>query len=76
MAKLYLAGQHDHDPAKLPLHKRLLAGACAGLCYWTLTYPLDVVKGRMQATPFEQRLSWSATFQSIHRSSQVVTLLA
>jgi hypothetical protein len=25
-------------------HRSFLAGATGGLCYWTLTYPLDVIK--------------------------------
>ena len=67
MVKHSLARKHEGDPSRLPLHKRLIAGASAGLCYWTLTYPLDVVKGRMQATAFEQRLSWTDTALAIYR---------
>lgn len=49
----------------LTLPERLVSGASAGLCYWVLTYPFDAIKGRMQGTPFEQRISWAATARSI-----------
>lgn len=34
------------------------AGGTAGFCYWVGTYPLDAIKGRIQAQPFDQRRSW------------------
>jgi len=51
----------------LGLAERLCAGACAGMCYWVLTYPLDAIKGRMQGTPFEQRATWMSTARGILR---------
>lgn len=33
--------------------RMLLAGGLAGIASWVLTYPVDVVKSRMQADKFE-----------------------
>jgi len=44
--------------AKLELSDKLLAGACAGISYWVGTYPLDVIKGRIQAMPYGSRVGW------------------
>jgi solute carrier family 25 carnitine/acylcarnitine transporter 20/29 len=68
LVKLELARRYHKSPSELDLHHRLIAGACAGLSYWTLTYPLDVVKGRMQGTPYEQRQSWRSTLRDILRT--------
>ncbi len=51
---------------ELPTWQRLIAGATAGVGYWVCTYPLDVVKARMQAVPYEERSSWMTTARSIH----------
>jgi solute carrier family 25 (mitochondrial carnitine/acylcarnitine transporter), member 20/29 len=37
------------DKSNIPLHKRMMAGACAGVVGWTSIYPLDVVRSRIMA---------------------------
>lgn len=37
------------DSSNIPLHKRMVAGACAGVVGWTSIYPLDVVRSRVMA---------------------------
>jgi len=37
------------DSSNIPLHKRMAAGACAGVVGWTSIYPLDVVRSRIMA---------------------------
>jgi hypothetical protein len=33
------------------LWQNALSGACAGIMYWSVLYPMDVVKTRMQTNP-------------------------
>ena len=42
----------------LTTRQKLIAGATAGVSYWTLTYPLDAVKGRIMATPYGRRVPY------------------
>lgn len=39
------------SPKDLPMWKMMLAGGCAGVAYWTIMYPVDVVKTRVQVDP-------------------------
>lgn len=48
----------NKDVSELPMIYRLTSGALAGLCYWGLTYPLDVIKGKLMSLPYEERQSW------------------
>jgi solute carrier family 25 (mitochondrial carnitine/acylcarnitine transporter), member 20/29 len=45
-------------PEKLPTIYKLAAGAGAGSCYWTLTYPLDAIKARVMAQSFTHKVSY------------------
>ena len=48
--KLYPSfGEGGRDSSNIPLHKRMAAGACAGVVGWTSIYPLDVVRSRVMA---------------------------
>ena len=48
--KLYPGfGEGGRDSSNIPLHKRMAAGACAGVVGWTSIYPLDVVRSRVMA---------------------------
>ncbi len=67
MVKLRFADSTNVPITDLPAWQRLVAGACAGLCYWVGTYPLDVIKGRMQAAPFPEKQNWWAIAQSIRK---------
>ncbi len=40
--------EEGQSVSKLPAHKLLLAGGCAGICYWLSIYPIDVIKTSMQ----------------------------
>jgi hypothetical protein len=44
LMKKRLADSKGKSVSELELKDRLIAGACAGLCYWMGTFPLDVVK--------------------------------
>lgn len=53
-----MAQQANIPVSELPMRQKLLAGACAGLSYWTLTYPLDAVKARIMATAYARRVPY------------------
>jgi len=38
----------EDEEEKLPHYVYMLAGACAGMAYWTIPYPADTVKSRIQ----------------------------
>lgn len=46
--------------------QRLIAGACAGICYWVPTYPLDVVKGVIMSKDINEPNGWISTVKSIY----------
>ena len=37
-----------HSVSELPLYKLMFAGGCSGVAFWTVFFPADVVKTRMQ----------------------------
>lgn len=49
LVKRGLAERQGVTVDELSTRDRLIAGACAGLSYWVLTYPLDLIKGRQAA---------------------------
>jgi solute carrier family 25 (mitochondrial carnitine/acylcarnitine transporter), member 20/29 len=55
LVKVKLANDANMSVSDLPMSQKLTAGATAGLCYWTLCYPLDAVKGRIMAQSFKRR---------------------
>lgn len=60
--------ERDHiSPKDLPLRQNLFAGACAGLCYWVGTYPLDVIKAKMQSN-VASPVGWVETARLLYRS--------
>lgn len=52
----------------LSLPERLISGACGGVCYWVLTYPLDAIKGKIMGAPFEAQHSWRSAASGIYAS--------
>ncbi|KAJ3042284.1 hypothetical protein HDV00_007651 [Rhizophlyctis rosea] len=59
-------------PAPLPVSKLMVAGAFAGVCYWTASYPLDVAKSRIQnISPEKASGSVIEALKAIHRESGV-----
>jgi solute carrier family 25 (mitochondrial carnitine/acylcarnitine transporter), member 20/29 len=51
-AKRFFARQQGVDPSRLQAHWLVLSGSLAGIGYWTSSYPLDVIKSRIQSDPF------------------------
>lgn len=44
LVKSNVAALRQKSVDKLTMPERLFAGACAGLCYWVGTFPLDAIK--------------------------------
>lgn len=44
LMKRELVRRDGRSVADLTVPERMLSGACAGLCYWGSTFPLDAVK--------------------------------
>ncbi|EKX34705.1 hypothetical protein GUITHDRAFT_147022 [Guillardia theta CCMP2712] len=40
---------------QISLHRRMLAGACAGMAGWSSIYPLDVIRSRIMAQPLTEK---------------------
>lgn len=51
-AKRFFARREGVDPSKLGAGWLILSGSLAGIGYWTSSYPLDVIKSRIQSDPF------------------------
>lgn len=51
--------------SEVSIGKKLISGGTAGVCYWTLTYPLDAIKGRAMAAPFKKRKPWIGIVRSM-----------
>lgn len=47
--KQYMAGRMECKPSELPSYVILSAAGIGGLMYWTLTYPMDVVKSALMS---------------------------
>eukprot|EP01038_Epipyxis_sp_PR26KG_P009501 gene9501-12799_t len=71
LVKYEMADIAGVDVKNLNIKMRLFAGACAGLSYWVLTYPLDVIKARSQSVRYSERLSWIKTVQSIYKQGGI-----
>ena len=46
LVKSNVASFRNKSTDNLSMPERLFAGACAGLCYWVGTFPLDAIKVR------------------------------
>lgn len=66
IVKRRLAEQSGIDVKELHSWQRLTAGASAGLSYWILTYPLDLIKSQMMASSYESRGTWLSTARSVY----------
>jgi solute carrier family 25 carnitine/acylcarnitine transporter 20/29 len=69
VANLCATQQGLDNSSQLAVSWRLVAGACAGLSYWVLTYPLDVIKARVMAAPLERRTTWRGEVASVLRKA-------
>lgn len=65
LAKQKFAEMDNVPVSEVSVGKKLISGATAGVCYWTLTYPLDAIKGRAMAAPFKKRKSWIGIVKSM-----------
>ena len=68
MMKRQFASYNSTTVDHLEPWQRLVSGSAAGLCYWVGTYPLDAIKGQMQAAAFSDKLSWWATARTIYNT--------
>ena len=50
LVKCKVAAFRNKSTDNLAMPERLFAGACAGLCYWVGTFPLDAIKVREHCT--------------------------
>jgi solute carrier family 25 carnitine/acylcarnitine transporter 20/29 len=67
LMKEHMAQEQGVRVSELPMGKKLTAGAIAGLCYWTLTYPLDAVKGRIMAESWKHRSRYIDVVRKMNR---------
>jgi solute carrier family 25 carnitine/acylcarnitine transporter 20/29 len=68
VTKRALAARRNVPVSELNMGERLSAGATAGLGYWVCTFPLDVIKARMQANTYlmSTSLGWAGTAKLIY----------
>lgn len=68
LVKRYFAKRDGIPVGEVSISQNLIAGGCAGLCYWVGTFPLDVVKARMQSADIQKKISWLGTVRHVYRS--------
>jgi solute carrier family 25 carnitine/acylcarnitine transporter 20/29 len=51
-ARLHRAAHHNCTVKQLPVVETFVCGGLAGLAYWLPFYPIDVVKGTLQADSY------------------------
>lgn len=66
LVKRRFAEQQGIDTKDLSLYYKASAGAIAGLSYWVLTFPLDVIKGQSQAFDYSNRIGWLKTIKYVY----------
>lgn len=66
--KYHFAKKQNKDPKYLDIKYNMIAGSLAGLSYWIGTYPLDIIKSRMQCMDPNMKINWYQTCLSIYRS--------
>lgn len=55
------------NPKDLPASKMMLAGGCSGVALWTVMFPADVVKTRMQVDPSYTKYSFFQALGLIYK---------
>eukprot|EP01033_Poteriospumella_lacustris_P000577 gene577-394_t len=68
LVKRFFANREGKDVSEVSIAQNLIAGGCAGLCYWVGTFPLDVVKSRMQSADIHTKITWLGTVKYIYRT--------
>jgi solute carrier family 25 carnitine/acylcarnitine transporter 20/29 len=67
LTKRQFAKIYNCEKSELPTIASLLSGSVAGLSYWVTTYPLDVIKGQLQAQSNSNRMTWLNTAKSMYQ---------
>jgi solute carrier family 25 carnitine/acylcarnitine transporter 20/29 len=68
LVKRFFAQRDGIPVSEVSIGQNMIAGGCAGLCYWVGTFPLDVVKSRMQSADIQKNVSWLGTVHHVYRS--------
>ncbi|EPY19132.1 solute carrier family 25 (mitochondrial carnitine/acylcarnitine transporter), member 20/29 [Strigomonas culicis] len=68
--KLYMTPEGS-STKELALPKRMLAGGCAGVAYWSAFYPSDVVKTRLQVDPVFNTYSFAKGFKEVYKEGGI-----
>ncbi|KAG5481943.1 hypothetical protein LSCM1_05655 [Leishmania martiniquensis] len=62
------------DGESAPVWHSMLAGGVSGCCYWSIAYPADVAKTKMQVCPIARQQGFTRTLASLYRSGGVKAL--
>lgn len=62
------------DGEAAPIWHPMLAGGISGCCYWSIAYPADVAKTKMQVCPTARQQGFTRTLASLYRSGGVGAL--
>ncbi|KAK7198278.1 mitochondrial ornithine carrier protein-like protein [Novymonas esmeraldas] len=62
------------SPQSLPVYQLMFAGGCSGVAYWTIFYPSDVVKTRLQVDPTYARLGLRGAMARVYAEGGVRAL--
>ena len=68
LVKIKFANDLNCNVRDIPMSRKLIAGSCAGLSYWALTYPLDAIKARVMATSYTTHSHRDHSYMSIVRN--------
>jgi solute carrier family 25 (mitochondrial carnitine/acylcarnitine transporter), member 20/29 len=62
------------EQVNIPLYGRIISGAASGIVGWTVIYPIDVIKNRIQAQVIRNnvKLSWLEVGRSLYRDGGVL----
>ncbi|KAI5691779.1 Mitochondrial carrier protein [Leishmania braziliensis] len=66
--------QSPGDGEALPIWHSMLAGGISGCFYWSIAYPADVAKTKMQVCPAARRQGFTRTLSSLYHSGGVEAL--
>ncbi|AYU77599.1 mitochondrial ornithine transporter 1-like protein [Leishmania donovani] len=72
LAQKFASSLRDGEAA--PIWHSMLAGGISGCCYWSVAYPADVAKTKMQVCPTARQQGFTRTLASLYRSGGVEAL--
>ncbi|KAG5508721.1 hypothetical protein JKF63_05219 [Porcisia hertigi] len=64
----------SHDDEVVPMWHSMLAGGISGCCYWTIAYPADVAKTKMQVCPLARQQGFTRTLANVYSSGGAAAL--